>query len=361
MSSNRPFASGPVALTVMGLAFIVGVVGAIAAALGVATGAFSDRQAIYADVIATGSQVRAGAPVKFREVTVGKVDAIVSPGSASSTTSELALKIDHDRMSAIPSNVTARIAPSSLFGENVIELVPPASASSVTLESGAMIKADRSPEAVQLATMFDALKRIVDTLQPAKVQTVLGTLAQALDGRGPELGRMFGKLNAQLRLLATSMPLIHSDVVSVSHFLASMSSATPDLLDAVRNTVVVSHDILQRREQLAELISGGGVLATQANRLLVVNGRGMTCSINIGAGLLGILQTNLPTFGAGIANGSLALDNFIRTFGRGPWGSVSVELTGTLTKGITAPPPYTAADRVHYPGPVGPSCSGGAR
>ncbi|HWU22081.1 MAG TPA: MCE family protein [Nocardioides sp.] len=356
MSSNKPFASGPIALLAMGTAFLVAVVAVIGIALGMATGAFSHRQSVAADVIATGSQIRAGAPVKFRQVTVGTVDAIVTPGSAASSTSRLALKIDKDRLPGIPANVTARIAPSSLFGENVVELVPPASASSATLRPGSTVRADRSPEAIQLTTMFAALKRMVDVLQPAKLDSVLATLAGVLDGRGPQLGRMIGQLNTQLRMLATNMPLISSDVVAVTHVVSGLSAATPALLSSVRDTVVVTRAVLQHREQLSHLITGAGGLTSEVNRFLVTNGSGITCAANVAAGLLAVLHADLGTFGIGIGNGTTALDHFITTFGQGPWGRVSVEVNSTVSKGLVAPPPYGPSDLTHYPGSPGPRC-----
>lgn len=359
-SHNKPFASSAGALLAMGIAFLLLVITTISAALLSATGAFAGSQNVTAGVIATGSQIRPGAPVKFREVTVGKVEAVLTPGNATVKVSELSLTIDRDHMTAIPSNVTARIAPSSLFGENVLELVPPKVAAGATLQPAAAIPADPSSEAVQMATMFEALKHLVEVMQPAKLQSVLGTLAQVLDGRGPQLGEMTRRLNGQLAMVAADMPLIRADVIALTNVIDGLTAATPDLLSAVRDTVVVSQDILERRDKLSTLISNAGALAADTNEFLLANRSNLSCAISIGAGLFEVLRDNLATYGSGLTNGIKSTENFIKTFNKGPWGGVSVEVSSTLTKGIVAPS-YRPEDRTRFPGQPGPTCSGVGR
>jgi ABC-type transporter Mla subunit MlaD len=129
----------------------------------------------------------------------------------------------------------------------------------------------------------------------------------------------------------------------------------------VRDTVVVSQDVLKRRAELSSLISAAGALATDVNRFLVTNTPNLACAISIGAGLADVLRDNLATYGSGLTNGIRSLDNFIKVFSQGPWGRVSVELSSTASKGVFAPKKYGPNDRTRFPGEPGPTCSGGTR
>lgn len=356
--SNQPFLSSTSSLVALGVAFIVGLSGVVGLALASATGAFAERDKVTASVVSSGSQLREGSRVKFREVTVGRVEKILKAGTAVSATSVLELKIDHERMETIPANVTARVIPSTLFGENLVELVPQKRTTGATLTKDAKIPADDSPQAVQLETTFAALQRMAEVLQPAKLATVLGTLAQALDGRGPQLNSMIGRLDKQLGIIEANLPVLRDDVVAVSNFVGGLQTATPFLLDAARDAITSSQALLERKEAIGELIGGAIGLVSKLDRQIQINTPALICNLSVGAGLVRLMRQNLAGLAPGFAYGTTALRLFNGTFAKGPWGSVDVALDSTLLGGTVVPPPrYTPADRSRYPGSPGPLCS----
>src|SRR5204863_1969541 len=144
----------------------------------------------------TGDALTPGSDVKMRGVLVGRVGHIRretgKPGA------DVELWLDPAKADDVPAGVTARSLPANFFGQSFVDLVPP-KASTGSIQGGARIPADTSAETVELQDVFDKLYRVLSAVQPAKLATVIGALAQALDGRGAAIGNLVGKTASYLR------------------------------------------------------------------------------------------------------------------------------------------------------------------
>ena len=93
---------------------------------------------VHVDVTSSraGLQLPVHADVKMRGVIVGEVRSIESVGDGA----RLDVALAPSEVPSIPSDVTARILPKTLFGEKYVELDIPADASSRPIAAGAVIR-----------------------------------------------------------------------------------------------------------------------------------------------------------------------------------------------------------------------------
>jgi len=137
-----------------------------------------------------GSSLQKGSDVKVRGLLVGEVTKISTNGDGA----RLQLALSPGKAKQIPTNVTARLLPKTLFGERYVDLELPQSPSGANLHSGDEIAQDRTAQAVELNRLFDDLLPVLKAVQPEKLASMLGELSTALRGRGTELGGYFGLL-----------------------------------------------------------------------------------------------------------------------------------------------------------------------
>ncbi len=216
-----------------------------------------------------GNQLQNQSDVKIRGLIVGEVRSISSVGHGARV--ELALQPAAAR--SIPSNVSARLLPKTLFGERYVELVPPAGTDSARRSSrGDVIPQDRSSSAIELEQVFDDLLPLLQAVQPAKLSATLNAVATALDGRGEQLGKNLVALDAYLKGLNPHLPTLTSDIRRLSSVATTYAAAAPDLLTTVRNLSTTADTIVAKQDSLGPFLRGVTGLATTATSVLQEDG-----------------------------------------------------------------------------------------
>ncbi len=131
-----------------------------------------------------GNQLSVHADVKVRGVIVGEVRKIRSSGQGA----VLDLSLNRDKAELVPTNVTARLLPKTLFGEKEVSLVVPADPGP-PIRSGDRITQDRSSTALETERALNDLLPVLRALDPQSVSSALNALSTALRDRGDRLGR----------------------------------------------------------------------------------------------------------------------------------------------------------------------------
>src|SRR5262245_16138558 len=188
----------------LGLAFIVVLVALLGLSVLSYRKAFTPVTWVTLHADHTGMQLNPGAEVKVRGVDVGEVRDI----SADGTGAVLRLALDPTATAQIPANVSARLLPKTLFGEKYVELVAPAGAAQQRIRDGAVITQDRTRAAVELERVLDNVLPLLQAIRPDQLATTLGALADALRGRGDQLGRDLVTADEVLSALNQRMPTI---------------------------------------------------------------------------------------------------------------------------------------------------------
>jgi phospholipid/cholesterol/gamma-HCH transport system substrate-binding protein len=283
-----------------------------------------------------GGSLRSGSDVKIAGVIVGKVTGITRADDGGV---RVAMRMPEADLEHIPDNVVARILPATVFGTSFVDLVLHDTASGESLDAGAVIPADQTQDTLELQQALDDIDRLVKALGPAELASAISSAAQALDGRGEQIGEIIDTLTAYLARLNPQMPLLRSDLRKLATNLEIVDDIAPDLLDATEDGLVTLDTIVSQQAAIRSIIVGGTSLTRTATAFLDENRADAVRVINDGAILLDALYDNRR---AGIS-GAIATNV-----------ALGIKLPSILKEGFAltdaqmrtdAPPYYTAADR----------------
>ncbi|MEU2429257.1 MCE family protein [Streptomyces sp. NPDC007861] len=211
---------------------------------------FTDDATVTVLTGSVGNEMHANAEVKLRGVVIGEVRSIRADGDGA----RLTLAIDRDQMGRVPADVTAQMLPTTLFGERFVALVPPAGrATSEALRAGATIPQDRSGNAIELEQVLDNLLPLLTAVQPEKLSATLTAVAQALEGRGEQLGRTLVTLDAHLKKLNPHLPTLNRDISRLVEVSNLYADAAPDIVQALTDFTTTSGTIAGQQAELAGL------------------------------------------------------------------------------------------------------------
>jgi phospholipid/cholesterol/gamma-HCH transport system substrate-binding protein len=302
------------------------------------SGAVGGDPEVSAQLRNAGGSLRNGSDVKIAGVIVGRVTGIARGDDGGV---RVDMSLPDSELDTIPDNVVARILPATVFGTSFVDLVVYDKASDDSLEAGAVIPADQTQGTLELQQALDDIDRLVKALGPAELASAIGSAAQALDGRGEQLGEIVDTLTAYLGRLNPQMPLVRSDLRKLATNLEVVDDVAPDLLDATEDGLVTLNTIVTQQAAIRAIIVGGTSLTSTATAFLNENRAEAVRVINDGAILLDSLYDNRR---AGIS-GSIATNI-----------ALGAELPSIVDHGFAltdaqmrtdAPPYYSAADRPH--------------
>lgn len=252
-------------------------------------GWFSSPDRITAELVNAGGSLPSGADVKSRGVIIGKVDSI-----SRSESGGVAVKMTMDKgtLERLPSNVVARILPATVFGTSFVDLVTHGQPSATPLARNAVVPADKTQDTLELQQALDDIDKLVKALGPGELASALGSAAEALDGRGKQIGSMVDRLDAYLHQLNPEMGQVRTDVSKLADNLDIVARSAPDLLDAVDDGLVTARTIVVEEATIANILTGGSKLADQAGAFLHGNQADLVTFLNSSGTVLDALYDN---------------------------------------------------------------------
>ncbi|HEY0638038.1 MAG TPA: MCE family protein [Pseudonocardiaceae bacterium] len=229
-----------------GVAFVAVNLGLVALSLAFYLKVFSDAVEVRLLTDRVGNQLQAESDVKVRGVIVGQVtDVRPVEGGA-----EVMLALDPEKSELVPSNVSARLTPKTLFGERFVDLVVPGEPSPQRLADGATIAQDRSTTAIELERVLDNLLPLLQAVEPQKLAATLGAIDQALSGRGEQLGETLVQLQGYLSELNPALPDLQANLAELADATRALDAAAPDLLASLANFSATSRTVVEQRLNL---------------------------------------------------------------------------------------------------------------
>ena len=308
-------------------------------------GAFDGSPVVTSSVQIVGSPIRPESAVQFRGVRVGTLDGVEpEPGGERS---RLVMRMEPGALDRIPRGAAVRILPLTLFGDQVVDLAPPAGGGPVGIAPGTALPADDTTATVALYTAYQDLYDLLNRVQPAKIQAVLGALADALRGRGTDLGVSIDQLHRTGEKLDPLLDTIGPTLDTVSGIGDRLAAAAPDLVATLDDATAVSRFLVDRRDDIAVLLAGGIGLSDETTRLFADNRDTAISIIRSGDAVAGVLAEK-PTGFPDVFDAAAG-------FGRASTGlSNRTDLSAVVTiEGIHS---YTPRDCPRYGPLAGPNC-----
>ena len=249
-----------------GIGFIAVVVGLIGLSVATFEKVFTDVVLVSLRTDRVGSQLKSGSDVKIRGLIVGEVRDIVADDKGAT----LHLALDPALVGQIPSNVSARLLPKTLFGERFVDLVAPERAAR-PIRAGDLIPQDRTTVAIELEQVFDDLLPLLRAVKPEKLATTLNALATTLDGRGEQIGENIVVVDDYFKRLNPEMPVIKADISGLADLASTYEVAGPELLRAAKALLTTNATIVEKKDELAGFLAGTAGFANHAAGFLEAN------------------------------------------------------------------------------------------
>lgn len=340
---GRSFGASGYARPLAGLGTVVVVGLIIALAVTLFRGDFTKTEPVTVISDRAGLVMNPDAKVKMRGVQVGTVGSIetLPDGRAA-----LHLEMNPEQLRLIPGNVTADIASSTVFGAKFVDLVAPDNPEG-TLRPGQVLQGEHVT--VEINTVFQQLTRVLDKIDPAKLNETLGAISAAFGGRGEKMGQTVGDFEALLEKLEPSLPSLNRDLESMAVVSGAYGDAAPDLLKTIENTNRISDSIVDEQHNLdAFLVSSIG-LADVGNDVIGGNREALSTTLDLLVPTTDLLNEYAPGL-------NCALEGMVWVKNQPPQSDPGVLVNVAFTLGI---------ERYRYPQNLpkvaakgGPQCMG---
>ncbi|CAN5359801.1 MCE family protein [soil metagenome] len=254
-------------------------IAAVVAVIGLTAVLFTGSLRSYVPVTLTsdrsGLVMEPGATVRLRGVEVGRV-ADIRGGQRSAT---LALELDPAQIRYIPANVEAEISASTAFGNKFVNLVIPAAPDPTPIAGGAVLRS-RNVTA-ESNTVFDNLVRLLDQVDPAKLNAILSALAEGFRGQGQHLGEAITAANQVLAELNPRTDALQQDLLALRRASDAYAVAAPDLVRTLDSAATTSTTIVGHVAPLDSLLVGVIGLSRAGIDLIAPNQENLVRAINV--------------------------------------------------------------------------------
>jgi phospholipid/cholesterol/gamma-HCH transport system substrate-binding protein len=316
----------------------------------ISRGVLVDRVDATATFKNAGGSLVKSADVKFEGINVGKVyDLREGKGGAAKGGVELDMHIEEKFAKDIPSNVTGRVMPQSIFGTSFVDLVRPANPTG-RFENGTNIVQDTSLKTLELQQILDGLDRVVRALGPADLSNMLGNLGMALDGNGEQIGQTITQLDSYLGKLNPKLPLVNENLDLLAGNLEAFQKAAPDLFAATDNILVTARTLKNNEANFHKLVTHGGAFLGQTDALLTKNEKALVDTLTHTAIVVDALYDGRVDLVRGVA----AIGTLSRNLTSLVKNNAMVRTDATVVN--PTPGNYTSGDCFTYNGLRGRGC-----
>ncbi len=321
---------------ILGVLFLVLMMGAVWATYGVFTKQFSDYDEFVVNASRIGLQLPMRADVKIRGVIVGEVlDYEPTVDGA-----DITLGLYKDRTTQVPRDVTASILPKTLFGEKFVSLIVPEGGSGArAIADGDEI--DRTNLSIEVEKVLSDLYPLLRAVQPADLNTTLNAVATALEGRGEQLGETIETMDAYLTRFNPELPALIEDLRLTADVSDTYADVLPEVATILRNTITTTGTLEDREDKLKALFNDVSKFASVAERFTSSNGDNLVRLGDLAAEQLEVFARYAPGYpcllGGIVGAGDLQAEAF-----RGFTLHIVLETLPNQPRG------YTAADAPVY-------------
>jgi phospholipid/cholesterol/gamma-HCH transport system substrate-binding protein len=268
---------------------------------------FNDSFRSFVPVILTsdrsGLVMEAGSKVRFRGVQVGQVGHVQSGASSVS----LQLEIDPDQLPNLPANTGAEIRATTVFGAKYVDLIYPKNPDQQRLSAGAVLRS--SNVSTEVNTVFQNLLRVLEQIDPAKLNATLTALADGVRGQGEAIGQATTDANQVLLALNPRMDTLQQDLRSLSGFSDAYGAAAQDILATLSAVSTTSETLTSHEQALDALLVNVIGFSRAGTNLLEPNRDDLIHAVNILEPTTNLLMKYSPSYTCMLLGATWFLDN----------------------------------------------------
>lgn len=253
-------------------------------------GVFRSYVTVTVSAERSGIIMEPNAKVKMRGVEVGRVDRISNTADGAL----LELHIQPDQLRLIPANIEPRIDVTTAFGSKFVNLVVPAEPSNQRLAAGALLRATNG--GAEINSVFENVVELVKMIDPAKLNSVLTAVAEAVRGKGDRMGEATTALNRVLTELNARNDLIQRDWRSFKRFNDTYAGAAQNILTILDSFNTTSETLVRQSSALDVLLMNAIGFGDAATDLLATNKDNLKSVAHLLAPTADLLFEYSPTF-----------------------------------------------------------------
>lgn len=265
--------------------------------------AFSPKIPVTLKSDRAGLVMEPGGKVKLRGVEVGTVEAV----KGGKDTVSLDLDIDPSQIRFIPANVEAQIAATTAFGNKYVDLIYPENPSSQRLSRGQVLHSRNV--SIEVNTVLQNLVKLLNHVDPAKLNAILTTLADGLRGQGERLGEAITAANDVLKQVNPRSETIRADLKALGGFSDAYGGAAQDILATLNALNTTGPTITNHAKDLDSLLLNATGLANSGIDLLGPNKDNLVNDINNLEPTTRLLNKYNPEYTCMLVGMKWALDN----------------------------------------------------
>ena len=212
--------------------------------------------AVFSDV----SDLVAGAPVQFADITVGSVRSITLDGDRAKV--ELVI----DKGAGVPAAVTAELQQTTILGEHYVALVPNSPSGSAALANGSRISQTKVVPGIE--QLVSSGSEVFGAVNAAQLGQVIDNGAEGFGGQSAQLRRLLNEFGTVLGGYASRSAEIKSLVTNIDQFSATLAPASGSEARSVANLAQTSQVLAQQSNRFVSLVGSLNALAVQGRSIL---------------------------------------------------------------------------------------------
>ena len=271
--------------------------------------AFTRSIPVRLEASRAGLQMHPGNRVKVRGVDLGLVRSVTLNPDHSGVT--IMMDLDPTLAAEVPDNATVSLAQLTAFGNKTVQVEFPEHPSAQPLHAGSVIAAGQV--SVEVNSVFQHLITLMDEVQPAKLNATLGAFAQALQGRGEELGDTATVADHYLSKLNGNLPQLQRDWRAGAGFANLYADVSPDLVRLLGNATVTSRTVSDKSGDLARALRATGRFGEVFGDFSEQNARPLAEMFRSLTPLTSLLHEYSPEFKCLIDGGAIVHDQMLNS------------------------------------------------
>ncbi|ASR03100.1 mce related protein [Gordonia rubripertincta] len=288
-SSERSHYSEPPYKTAGAILLII-LIALVAVSLVSFRGGFTEAIPVVVESDRSGLVMDVGSKVKYHGLQIGTVKKV----SLHDDRAVLEVGIDPAKIGRVPDNVTAIIEPTTVFGAKYVEFAAPSTASTRQLAAGARIQSTNVTN--EINTVFENLTSLLEKVDPAKVNGLLGGLAQGLQGRGEQFGQTLTDADRVLTAVNPTLPQLQEDLRLTNTVSNNLAGVTDEIMGILKNASVTSQTVSDRRDDVQALLLSAVGLGDSGQRLFGDNRDGIVNTLRLLTPTTALLKKYSPQF-----------------------------------------------------------------